>query len=164
MSWLTIDSCASMTARRLRQRVRTASDLSFGDWLTLIQAWVLSLAIDLGLRWLPFRKVRGFVENAARPADRRRETEPTEAIERTAWLVQIAGRHHLYPMGCLRRTLALQWLLSRSGICADLRIGVERSEAGLVAHAWLEYQGQPIGQLEGIEGHFLPLAAVEAGR
>jgi hypothetical protein len=130
----------------------------------LIQAWVLLLAIDLGLRWLPFRKIRGFVQEKTRPAERPPEADPSAAIQRTAWIVDIAAGHHLYPMRCLRRTLVLQWLLGRRGICADLRIGVERNEAGLVAHAWLEYQGQPIGQLEGIEGRFLPLAAVEAGR
>ncbi|MFQ5524545.1 MAG: lasso peptide biosynthesis B2 protein, partial [Acidimicrobiia bacterium] len=39
---------------------------------------------------------------------------------------------------CLRRTIALAWLLRRRGIATTLRIGVTREGGDLVAHSWLQ--------------------------
>ena len=45
---------------------------------------------------------------------------------------------------CLRRALALHYLLHRAGRPADLRIGVRRDATGaLAAHAWLTHDDQP---------------------
>lgn len=41
------------------------------------------------------------------------------------------------PGTCLIRALALQRLLAEHGHASELRIGVARSESGLMAHAWL---------------------------
>ena len=47
-------------------------------------------------------------------------------------------------MTCLRRSLTLQWLLSRAGLYTTLQFGVRRENGNLQAHAWLDYQGQVI--------------------
>lgn len=152
-----------MILSRLGSKVHTAFALPRREWLTLAQAWVMLLAIDLSLRRFPFRQVQEFLDLGRRNAGFCPEADPSAAIQRTVWLVGAAARHHFYPMRCLQRTLALQWLLGRRGIQVDLRIGVERDEAGLVAHSWLEHRGQPIGQPEGIESRFVPLLAARTG-
>ena len=47
---------------------------------------------------------------------------------------------------CLSRSLALRDLLSKKGVATEFRIGVEKDGDGVRAHAWLEYQGSPIGE------------------
>jgi hypothetical protein len=64
---------------------------------------------------------------------------------RSQVLVAAAAQHHLYPMTCLRQALVLQWLLARQAIPTELRIGVRRDGGRLMAHAWLELAGAPLG-------------------
>lgn len=66
-------------------------------------------------------------------------------------------------MRCLQRSLALEHLLRRSGHAAGIRFGVRRAGAGneLLAHAWVEVDGRPLGEPGEIEGRFARL--VRAG-
>jgi len=47
---------------------------------------------------------------------------------------------------CLERSLVLVWLLRRHGVGGNLRIGVKREGSELLAHAWVELMGQPLGE------------------
>jgi hypothetical protein len=47
---------------------------------------------------------------------------------------------------CLQRSLMLYWLLNRRNLEPSLRIGVDKADAKLLAHAWVEINGQPIGE------------------
>ena len=96
----------------IRRKARAARRLAVSDWWTLFQAWFMLLAVDLGLRLLPFRWVRGYAARV-RPA----EADPGD-LPRQQRLVDVAARNHLYPLGCLRRSLVLQRLLGRRGIAA----------------------------------------------
>jgi hypothetical protein len=143
----------------MKRKLRTALTLSWRDWWNLFQAWVLLLAVDLSLRLLPFRTVQRLVLLGRRDVGNLQTGEAQATMQRLRRLVGMAGRYHLYPMSCLRQTLALQWLLGRCGIIADLRFGVRKEVDGLDAHAWLEYEGQPIGEPEGVAARFVPLVA-----
>ena len=126
----------------MKAELRTMLSFSVQDWILLVQAWSLLLVIDIALRILPFRKVQGWIK-----PPHQTEISATQAeriIQRSSHFVDLATRHHLYPMTCLRRSLALQWLLSRGGLHTTLQFGVRRENGNLQAHAWLEYQGQVI--------------------
>lgn len=58
------------------------------------------------------------------------------AVERAALLVPGAG--------CLPQALAAQWLLHRRGDVAELRVGVARQGGALLAHAWVECDGEVV--------------------
>jgi hypothetical protein len=116
------------------------------DRWRLIQVWWLLLSLDLALRLLPFRKVQAWVRSS-RPGKKSVDIGQTALeIHRAEEILDRAARHHLYPMTCLRRSLGLQWLLSKRGLLTDLCFGVRRENGQLQAHAWLEYQGQVIGE------------------
>jgi len=51
--------------------------------------------------------------------------------------VGVAGRHHVCRVQCLQRSPVLQRLLSQRGIGSDLRIGVQKMEGRVHAHARL---------------------------
>ena len=139
--------------------MRTALGLSWGDRWILAQVWVLLLAVDLGLRTLPFRRVQRLLGLGRRDGAPAEAKETSDTIRHLGKLVGMAGRHHLYPMRCLRQSLVLQWLLAQRGIITELQIGVRKEVDGLSAHAWLEHGGQPIDEPQTIENHFAPLAA-----
>ena len=126
-------------------------------WL-LFESWMTLLAMDLRLRWQPFRHVRRLASAA------QVESGPPEAgtgrgeeIERIAWCVAAAASYHIVGVRCLARSLALQRLLGRRGIPSRLRIGVDRRDGSLIAHAWVEHAGRPVADPEALEGRYMPL-------
>jgi Transglutaminase-like superfamily len=126
-----------------------------------VRAWLALLAADLCLRWLSFPRVeRLFAPPAVRPA----AAAGDEAVRLRVWAVDAAARHHLRPMTCLPRTLGLRWLLGRAGIPTDLRIGVARQGGRLLAHAWVERDGVPVGERAGELSSFHPLREMSVNR
>lgn len=136
----------------MKSELQAFRALSREDRRSLGRAWVYLLVADLALRVLPVHRVGALLRRLGGRS--RREI----SADRLARLVGIAGRHHLRPMTCLPRSLALQALLRRHGIEADLRIGVRREAGELRAHAWIEQAGSPLGEPEDVELRFEPLA------
>ncbi len=135
--------------RRLRR-------LNRAETWALARAWWLLLAVDLGLRFLPFSRLESWLARV--PRGRAAEREPDEAVvSRLVWATAAAARHHLYPMRCLPQALCLRWLLGRLGITTALRIGVERRRGDLRAHAWVERDGLPMGEDFRVADRFAPL-------
>lgn len=145
----------------IKHKLRSARILSSRDWWTLIQAWALLPLVDLGLRVIPFHRIKERVAPASQPSDGPGQAADNQEIEHTWRMVDIASRYHLRPMTCLRRSLVLQWLLNRRGIPATLRFGVRKEEGQLHAHAWLEHQDVPIGEPPGITERYAPLTPRE---
>jgi hypothetical protein len=128
------------------------------DLRAFARAWGLLLAVDLALRAVSFAWLERRLAPAPAGAARDEDEEPDEAtVGRLVWSVAAAARHHLYPMRCVPRALALRWLLGRHGLSTVLKIGVLRQDGTLAAHAWVERDGRAIGEPAGIEGRFSPL-------
>ena len=106
--------------------------------LLFTEAWFTLLWIDLGIRLLPFRLWRRWLE----PAGAAGEGADGAAVPALVTATERAARHHLLPMNCLRRSLGLRRLLRRRGVPERLHLGVRRGEAGLEAHAWLSSGGR----------------------
>lgn len=119
----------------------------------LARAWMYLLVARVALRFLPVRRVEALLAGIS-PKGRR-----AISSARLARLVAIAARGHLLPMTCLPRSLALQALLRRQGVEADLRIGVRREAGELRAHAWIEDGGHPVGETADVRRRFLPLVS-----
>ena len=138
---------------------------SLQEWQLFLQAWLMLLAVDLGLRLLPFQKVQGLLAPSAgpspnQPAEELQGNLPSQeqaSIHQARTILAWAARRHLYEMTCLRRSLALQWLLRRRGIQTELRIGVKRVGEQVSAHAWLEHNGDPINEPEAVTDRYIPL-------
>lgn len=146
------------------RKVRTVLSFSWRDRWVLLQAWVLLLAVNLGLRVLPFPWVQRLVKLGRKRAGDRGAGGTPATVQRLAWIADVAGRNHLWQVRCLHRALALQWLLGRHGIATDLQIGVRKEADEISAHAWLTYAGYPIGEPPSIAEGFAPLIACGADR
>ena len=135
------------------RKLRSASRLSPKDWLLFIQAWIWLLLFDLGLRTRPFPELQTFAARLIpNPTLSPEQTENLLLTLRIA--IDRAHYNHLYPMTCLRRALTLQRLLAKRGISTELKIGARKDNGKLNAHAWIEYQGQTIGEPEEITERF----------
>ena len=121
--------------------------LGAGDRRRLLALAVLLPLIDLALRSAGFVRTQRWLT-------RHGETRPLRACtpqalaeaERLAQLASIAGRHGAWTNTCLRQALVVQWWLRREGLPAQLRIGAQRGEEGLQAHAWVELEGMALAQ------------------
>jgi hypothetical protein len=130
----------------------------------LAEAWATLWVADLTLRLLPVGRLQTGITSTGQPEVKQGDGEDLAVIALTSRLVEIASRHHLYPMRCLRQAVALQWMLKLRHIPTALRIGVQRAGKDLQAHAWLEYRGKPIGQPEGVCQAYPPLLPFEGSQ
>src|SRR5262245_52799175 len=78
----------------------------------------------------------------------------TREVQRVCRMVLAAGRHSFMRGTCLERSLTLWWMLARRGITSQLRIGTRKSEGKFEAHAWVERNGEVIGEPEGTHLHY----------
>jgi Uncharacterised nucleotidyltransferase/Transglutaminase-like superfamily len=77
-----------------------------------------------------------------------------ETLRTTNALLKIAIKYHQWAT-CLPRSLVLWYLLRCQGIAAELQIGTRFKDGGFQAHAWVEYQGTAIGDLQEAQHPFI---------
>jgi hypothetical protein len=64
-------------------------------------------------------------------------------IEKLVWAVEVANQY--VPRGtCLTRALVMEHLLQRNGMSYRFCIGVKEESGGVVAHAWIECDGEVV--------------------
>jgi hypothetical protein len=119
------------------------------------EAWTLVIAARIGLRVLPFGRVRALARRMARRSRRAPGASPDEIA------AALAGASRAVPRAtCLVRALAGAVLLARHGHAATLRIGVAGGRPGAIAHAWVESDGVVlVGEDE--QGSYTPLPPIE---
>lgn len=120
-----------------------------------LRAWWLLLVVDVGLRLTSLAKLHAWLGRGLRvtPAP----AEPGKLAWDTWRLVEMASRHHLYAMNCLRRSLALQRLLAEGGLAVGVFIGARKAQGQTQAHAWIEVAGEAIGEGGGVVESFVPV-------
>jgi hypothetical protein len=99
-------------------------------------AWLILFRI--GLMLLPLRTLQRFSPKVStkRPG--------AASLDALRWAVLAAARR-LPGTRCLPRALALQALMARAGMPAQLCIGVAKEPASpLEAHAWVLHEGVPV--------------------
>lgn len=127
-------------------KLKTFLVLPAGHKRVFLQIALLVPLVELGLQTLRFRRTCGLLEfllgkkRSGRPglADERR------TVMRHANFLRLYRRQSWLPGKCLARSLAVWFLLKRAGIKTDLRFGMKKEDEKLLAHAWLEYRGEPL--------------------
>lgn len=105
--------------------------------------------IAISLRVSGYRKTRHRLEQSSAPSESRQHTanDLVEA-ESLAKLASIAGNRLPIQATCLRQALLVYWMLRRKGLLPELRIGVQKVQGNMDAHAWVELDGTPVGQTD----------------
>jgi hypothetical protein len=134
--------------------------LSARDWLELFQAqWALAAA-QVTVRSRPVGTLAS-PPTALVAADLTRVPE----ARRLAQAVVRAARFGAFRPQCLVRSVALSRMLEKRGMAGALiRVGVRRSAGEFLAHAWVEYAGETLGDADEHVGTFVPLTNLEVRR
>lgn len=114
----------------------------FDRWLALsrherrlaVEAGALTLADTLRVRLIGAPRI----DRAT--ASRQQTLATPDELRDVATAIARASRY-IPGTTCLSRALALQRMLNRRGIAADIRLGVRTDAGQLSAHAWVECQG-----------------------
>src|SRR5439155_15806549 len=118
--------------------------LAHAERVLLVEAALLLGAIGLGLRLLPFGRLRDLLDRLSRPRQGLRPRARLPAA-RIAWAVERMSRVVPGARSCLVQALAAQTLLARRGCHSSVRIGVAHpSGESLHAHAWVESEGRGV--------------------
>ena len=121
---------SSLVVRYLRQPARRKRTLHAAlAWLILSRIGLAFFALPTLQRW--------FSKNS-------KQSLADASLDELRWAVLAAGRR-VPRTKCLARALALQALMVRAGIPAQLCIGVAKESRGeLEAHAWVLHAGEPV--------------------
>ena len=134
-----------------------------GERRLFIGAWLALPIVDVMLRGLGFQRTQRILGRSARLFSRGQAEAAGpaafEAADAKAAIIAIAGRYALANGTCLRQALLLWGLLRRCGQAAELRIGV-RTQDGFAAHAWVELDGEPLGQTPEQRNRFVGMQAL----
>lgn len=120
-------------------QLRKAARLPFRESCLLGEAWLCCLVARFALRLFSFGRLLTVIQ---RTAERHRPHLDAGGVARLARLVEIAARHAPGTASCLEGALVLGWLLGRRGIVTTVNLGVARRNGEVLAHAWLERDGQ----------------------
>lgn len=115
-------------------------------WLPLMHGGVRSIGFTRGCRLLTRWTAR-------RPSISTPE-QAQQTIQQCEQALHWAVHNGLHPGNCLSRSLTLWWLLRRQGVDSDLCIGVRTVAGHFQAHAWIEYQGQPLHEVPDVRQHY----------
>ena len=143
------------------RKIHTALSLSRADWGIFIKAWFWLVYIDFLLHSRPYLRVQQLVENLHPQKQATSSAQAWEIIRHDKRFVRLAAQYHFHRMGCLRQALTLKRLLVAQGIPTELRFGVRKEADQLLAHAWLEFEGQSIELLYNGKEHFVPLISLQ---
>ena len=140
--------------------VRKLSRLSPRDWRELFEAqWALLVAQSM-LRTRP-------TGTLATPASASGVADPSRLPEarRLALAMVRAAQFGVFRPQCLARSLALSRMLAAHGIDGGLiRVGVRRKDGEFLAHAWVEFAGETLGDADEHVGSFVPLTNLDTQR
>jgi hypothetical protein len=119
-------------------------------WILFQAAWLM-LIIAGGRRVMSLKQLQAWLLVRILPLSIH---QPHPTANRIAGLVQISAAHLPARPNCLARSLALQTLLHRRGIPAELRLGVRKEGQHFEAHAWVEFDGQVLNDSADVHTRF----------
>lgn len=141
--------------RRIGSKLRT---LTWRDWRDLLRAQLALIRAQREMRSVPIGEL---VANEVAPMGAS-AVERGEDARRIALAVNRAARFGIFRPQCLVRSRALRLLLDRAGVVgAQVRVGVQLSDGRFLAHAWVEYGGQVVGDDPAYVARFNPMTDLQ---
>jgi hypothetical protein len=132
--------------------------LGWQDWKDLVRAQLALAQAQREMRSLP---TGDLVRDESTP-EGLSTANRVEDARRIALAVNRAAEFGVFRPKCLVRSRALRRLLDRAGVLgAEVRVGVQLSEGRFLAHAWVEYGGQVLGDDPAYVARFDPMTDLQ---
>lgn len=122
--------------------------LGWHDKLT-VTAFAFALPIiSLGLRVLGYRRTRALLDRLPAHAAGAKCTTDDWVARGHHWahLARLGARWTPANTSCLRQAVLVHTLLRRHGLQPHIQFGVDGRQGAIDMHAWVELDGQPLGQ------------------
>ena len=134
--------------------VQKLFSLTPGDFADLVRAqWALLVAL-----WIVRRRRRGELLHPVQPGSGHSVARNDARLARFALAVDRVARFGLFRPTCLVRAVALERQIRGANAgSAVVRVGVAQSAGELLAHAWIEMDGEVIGDEAARVRRFTPL-------
>lgn len=125
-------------------------------WIFIKIALIVPL-VQIGVKTIKFNRTFKVLNYFADSSRQPREDELKLVRRYTNYLFLY---HKQFPFvgKCLARSLTLWFLLKRSGIETDLRFGIKKENQGILAHAWVEHQGNALMTEDERKENFIPFS------
>lgn len=140
--------------RRAAPKLRT---LGWRDWIALGKAQIALLRAQHELKRRP---VGEFVHagSVVRPS----AGDQADEVRRLALAMRRAASFGVFRPKCLARSIGLRRLIEDAGISgANVRVGVQMISGRFIAHAWVEYNGEVVGDDPEFVARYQPLTGVQ---
>ena len=138
---------------------RKVISLGVREWRELWRAqWALILAQRVVSKRAPGQLTSRTSAAARTPHAQGEGAEARSHARALGDAVRRAAKYGIFRPACLVQAIAIQRLLSADGIQgAIIKVGVKQAEAGMEAHAWVELEGDVIGDSLAHVREFAPL-------
>lgn len=121
--------------------LRTLAGLQSGQRALVLRTLGLVACVRAGLFIFTLKRLQRVLDVSERL---RLNVPPETSVRDLVWAVRAAAKR-IPAATCLTQSLALQFLMKRSGRAANVRIGVAKDPAaGFRSHAWVEHAGAPL--------------------
>jgi len=134
--------------------------LPWGQKAAAVRVSLMVLGVRAALQVLPYRTVQRWLAQGARDVSSLAPEVVHARRRRIVSLVAATSKHLLGDKPCLTQALVAQRLLRQQGYDTELRIGVTKDGEELLAHAWLEREGQVVIGGQSSQGRYVPLVPV----
>ena len=141
----------------MKKRIKQLNALSLEEWRLLLFAMVLLPLVALSLRMRGFKRTQNSMRRFVPKESDYFETGMNELNRARiiSRMVAVAGSHGLYRANCLKQSLVLWWLLSRSRIKSEIVFGIQKEAVeDFSAHAWVECDGINLSDSKEIQQRF----------
>jgi hypothetical protein len=119
--------------------------------------WVRVQCVTVGLRLLGFQRLCRLIRKTAASSQAPVGDSLLYAQQTAALVNRIIKGYFLFGVSCLEASIALWWILLSKGIISDLRLGVRTITGRFESHAWVEYEGNVLNDLEAISVIYTPM-------
>ena len=138
----------------MRHNIRRFCSLPIADQWLLVKLAIAIRLVTVGLHSFGFKGVYQLLDRISAQVVSPVVSHADE-VDRHKRLLFLAYRH-IVDGQCLARALVLWCLLKRQGVETTLRFGVRKQKGQFEAHAWVEYQGQPLTSDPYVQQRFSP--------
>ncbi len=154
-----------MVIRRWLNRFRMfVTGLDARDRRILLRALWLLHATRIGFRLFGFQRIQHWLIESPAHTNRIDPQTAIDAAHRTAVVVAVASKYSVGTPNCLSRSLTAAALLARMGITSEIQLGVKRTPAGPIFHAWVEVDGQVINDDPEVASEYAPFGGDADGK
>lgn len=135
-------------------RLRKFLCLDWQERRLLLQTVLLVMSLRAALWLLPFKQVNKFLARASKRRRARRDISKPRVISAVR-----AASAFVPGSTCLTQALAAKYQLERFGLNTQLHFGVVKENGRLLAHAWLQCDGETVLGGE-VASRYSPLVAL----